>query len=56
MKIMVVDDEQDMQVLFNQRFRKEIKKSAVVFHFAVSAESALEYLKNNDIKFDIGKV
>ena len=50
MKIMVVDDEQDMQVLFNQRFRKEIKKSAVIFHFAVSAESALEYLKNNDIK------
>jgi CheY-like chemotaxis protein len=49
MKIMVVDDEQDMQVLFRQRFRKEIKTSAVKFHFAVSAESALEYLKNNDI-------
>ena len=45
MKIMVVDDEPDVQMLFEQRFRKEIKSSKVKFHFAFSAESALEYLK-----------
>lgn len=45
MKIMVVDDEPDVQMLFEQRFRKEIKSAKVKFHFALSAESALEYLK-----------
>ena len=45
MKIMVVDDEVDIQMLFEQRFMKEIKFEKVKFHFALSAESALEYLK-----------
>jgi CheY-like chemotaxis protein len=44
MKILVVDDERDVQYLFQQRFRKEIKEGQVDFHFAFSGEEALEYL------------
>ena len=48
MKILVVDDEQDMQTLFQQRFRKEIREGTVDFAFAISGEQALEYLKENN--------
>ena len=47
MKILVVDDEQDMQNLFQQRFRKEIRDGVVDFAFAISGEMALEYLNAN---------
>ena len=46
MKILVVDDETDVKVLFEQRFRKEIKSGEMQFAFANSGEEALEYLKN----------
>lgn len=46
-KVIVVDDEKDMQALFRQRFRKEIKQGELAFFFAFSAEEALEYLKNH---------
>ena len=48
MKILVVDDEKDIQVLFEQRFRKEIKNHAVEFVFAFSGEEALRYLTTLD--------
>ncbi|MES2371181.1 MAG: response regulator [Bacteroidota bacterium] len=48
MKVLVVDDEQDMQTLFLQRFRKEIRDGKVDFVFAISGEQALEYMKEND--------
>jgi len=44
MKILVVDDEKDMEVLFQQRFRKEIRDNEVQFAFAESGEKALYYL------------
>ena len=44
MKILVVDDEKDVQVLFEQRFRKEIKNKEMEFAFAYSGEDALKYL------------
>jgi two-component system, chemotaxis family, chemotaxis protein CheY len=44
MKILVVDDERDIQVLFEQRFRKEIKNNQIEFVFAFSGEEALAYL------------
>ncbi|MDB5286094.1 MAG: Fis family transcriptional regulator [Mucilaginibacter sp.] len=44
MKILVVDDEADVQPLFLQRFRKEIKNHEVEFSFALSGEEALRYL------------
>ena len=45
MKILVVDDEKDIQSLFLQRFRKEIKNSELEFVFAFSGEEALSTLK-----------
>ena len=46
MKILVVDDEHDVQLLFQQRFRKEIRKGELNFVFAFSGEEALETLRN----------
>ncbi|WP_339756970.1 response regulator [uncultured Winogradskyella sp.] len=46
MKILVVDDEQDVKTLFQQRFRKEIRKGELDFVFAFSGEEALETLRN----------
>lgn len=48
MKILVVDDENDIQTLFEQRFRKEIRSRQVEFAFAFSGEQALTYLEQND--------
>lgn len=44
MKILVVDDEQDVKILFQQRFRKEIKKGELDFVFAFSGEEALQVM------------
>lgn len=44
MKILVVDDEKDVQILFEQRFRREIKNGEMEFVFAYSGEEALKYL------------
>lgn len=44
MKILVVDDEKDVQILFQQRFRKEIRKAELNFVFAFSGEEALGVL------------
>jgi CheY-like chemotaxis protein len=44
MKILVVDDEKDIQPLFQQRFRKEIRNGDLEFVFAYSGEEALEKL------------
>jgi len=48
MKILVVDDEKDVQLLFEQRFRKEIKSGEMNFAFAFSGEDAIEYMKDHE--------
>lgn len=48
MKILVVDDEKDVQMLFEQRFRKEIKAGEMQFAFAFSGEEALAYLNGRE--------
>lgn len=48
MKILVVDDEKDVQDLFKQRFRREIKNGEMNFVFAFSGEEALAYLNQHD--------
>lgn len=48
MKILVVDDERDVQLLFQQRFRKEIRKNELNFVFAFSGEEALAYLDEHN--------
>lgn len=47
MNILVVDDEKDIELLFKQRFRKEIKSGELIFAFAFSGEEALVYLDNH---------
>lgn len=44
MKILIVDDEQDVEMLFRQKFRKEIKSKALELVFAFSGNEALELL------------
>ena len=48
MKILVVDDENDVQVLFQQRFRREIRNGEMDFMFAFSGEEALAYLREHN--------
>ena len=48
MKILVVDDERDIQTLFEQRFRKEIRDKSLHFAFSFSGEEALAYLNTQD--------
>ena len=48
MKILVVDDEQDVKTLFEQRFRKEMRNGEMEFAFAFSGEEALKYLDTYD--------
>lgn len=38
MKILVVDDERDIQMLFEQRFRKEIRSGEIILAFAFSGK------------------
>lgn len=48
MKVLVVDDEKDIQLLFEQRFRKEIRAGEIQLFFAFSGEEALEYMKKHE--------
>lgn len=47
-KILVVDDEPDLQMLILQRFRKQIKDNTYDFYFAENGEDALDMLKDRD--------
>jgi len=47
-KIMVVDDEPDLQMLILQRFRKQIKEDVYDFCFAENGEEALDMLQEFD--------
>jgi CheY-like chemotaxis protein len=46
-KILVVDDEQDIKPLFEQRFRREIRRGELDFSFAFSGEEALLYMQEH---------
>ena len=45
MKVMIVDDERDVEFLFRQRFRKEVKEGTIELAFAFSGEEAMTILK-----------
>jgi len=53
MKILVVDDEKDVQTLFEQRFRKEVRNNEFSFGFANSGEEALNYLRIHEQTIDL---
>ncbi len=44
MKAMVVDDEKDVELLFRQYFRREMRKKEIEFVFAFSGEDAMRQL------------
>jgi len=46
MKFLVVDDERDVEMLFRQKFRKEIRSGLIELEFAFSGREALERLQN----------
>ena len=48
MKILVVDDEQDIKTLFLQSFRREIRAGLLEFSFSYSGEEALTFIKEHD--------
>ncbi len=47
-KILVVDDEPDLQVLLRQKFRKKIRSGALTLIFAENGVEALEQLETHD--------
>jgi CheY-like chemotaxis protein len=48
MKFLVVDDEHDVETLFRQRFRREIRSGKVELVFAFSGQEALEIIKSTN--------
>ena len=46
-KVLVVDDEPDVQVMFEQRMRREVRAGAYELFFAQSGHEALEVLHEN---------
>jgi two-component system chemotaxis response regulator CheY len=52
MKLLVVDDEIDVQFLFEQKFRKEIKSGTMQIRYAYNGISALELIESIDDRTD----
>ena len=48
MKILIVDDERDVETLFRQKFRKEIRSKKLELNFAFSGQEALEMLEHQE--------
>jgi CheY-like chemotaxis protein len=48
MKFLVVDDEKDVEMLFRQKFRKEIRKGELELVFAFSGQEALSILNSSN--------
>ena len=46
-KILVVDDETDLEVLIKQKFRKKIRAQEYEFLFAINGKDALEKIVEN---------
>lgn len=44
MKILIVDDEKDVEMLFRQKFRKETRSGKLELDFAFSGQEALDIL------------
>lgn len=46
-RVLIVDDERDVELLFRQRFRKEVRSGELELLFAFSGEEALSVLANH---------
>ncbi|MAT40110.1 MAG: response regulator [Ectothiorhodospiraceae bacterium] len=51
MNVLVVDDEKDVEILFNQVFWREIRKKLIELSFAFSGEEALEIIQASDAAY-----
>ncbi len=47
LKVLVVDDEEDVALLFRQQFRREMRRGEVELLFALSGEEALDVLQRH---------
>ena len=47
-KILVVDDESDLEILIKQKFRQKIRDRKYEFVFAVNGKNALEKIRENE--------
>jgi len=46
--VLVVDDEPDVKLLFEQKFRRERRRGLLELHFALSANEAIEVLETGE--------
>lgn len=47
MKFLIVDDEKDVEILFRQKLRKEVREGLFELEFAFSGKQALEVLRSH---------
>jgi CheY-like chemotaxis protein len=47
-RVLVVDDESDVELLFRQQFRRELREGRFVMDFAQSADEALTKVRDSD--------
>jgi YesN/AraC family two-component response regulator len=47
-KILIVDDERDVETLFRQKFRKEVRNGDIELAFAFSGDEALQLLSEDE--------
>jgi CheY-like chemotaxis protein len=47
-RVLVVDDESDVELLFRQQFRRELREGRFVMDFAQSADEALTRVRDSD--------
>jgi CheY-like chemotaxis protein len=56
-KILVVDDEADLEVLIKQKFRQKIREGQYEFIFAINGVKALEQLEqHHDVDFVLSDI
>ena len=53
LRVLMVDDEPDAELLFRQNFRREIRKHIYEFLFAQSGDQALEILDSNELREEL---
>ena len=47
--ILVVDDEPDVEILFRQQFRRDLRAERFVMEFAQSAPAALQRISDTEV-------
>ncbi|MYJ73928.1 MAG: response regulator, partial [Gammaproteobacteria bacterium] len=56
-KILVVDDEEDLELLMRQRFRRQVRRGEYEFYFAHNGREALDVLgENPDIRLVLSDI